>query len=143
MAKEETFKELEAAIRELKQAEARIEIIKLRLQYGESSHNGSQTTRQNTEEKPRKKTAVDLFLMAHSDLDPEDIEFVRLGEASTKQVANYLTKNGICETTSATVSRHIGPRYAPGPSDTKWKRMVDTCSVLRYHFYRLEPSHSS
>jgi hypothetical protein len=137
MSKDKIINELEAAIADKKEAEKRIAIARIRLKYG-TQELRVPTTQLSHEIKsqPKPKSEIDLFILAHADLEPEDIEFLRLEQATTQQVADYLTENQIHETTPATVSRQIGKRYSPGKSDSNWKRMVNTVSVVRHHFYR-------
>jgi hypothetical protein len=147
MTKDEIFKELESAIIAKKDAEKQIAIAKLKLKFIRESSStairekAGSIVQPNVKEttlpqKTKKQSAVELFIVSHPDLEPEDIEFLRLVEATTQQVADYLTENQIHETTAATVGRHVGKRYQPGPSDSNWKHMVDTVSVIRYHLYR-------
>lgn len=137
MTKDDLLNELELAIRSKTEIDAKIEILKLRLQFF-----GVTEAVEKTEQKPKRKDAIDLFIAAHEgELDAEDIEFLRMREATTKEVARYLTQHDICEITAETVSRHISSdknpgRYTPGPNDSKWKRLVDTVSVVRYHYFR-------
>jgi len=138
MTKEELFKALELAIKEKLEAEAKIQVLKLRLKFGEANLKKPE----NKPEPRRTNSNVELFITAHEGkLDAEDIEFLRLREADCKTVSKYLTQNNIAEIVPATVSRHIGTpakpgRYSPGPSDSDWRRMVDTVSVVRYHLFR-------
>ena len=134
MTKDVIFSSYESALKELADAKIKVKLIKAKLKMLQLKETIPETSGKKQLNNVRNR--VEDYIASHPDLEPEDIDFLRSGEATVATVAKYLNDNSIVEIHRDTVGRKIGTWYQPGPNDSPGKRTIDPISVIERHFYR-------